>query len=384
MNIAKHIDDSELGERLRIARNSSGLTQEDVATVLDVARTTLVAIERGKRRVRSEELIKLADLYNVTVNDLVRPTAIHVDLAARFRRLPTKSDSSAHEREAVALLTKLATSSLELETLLGYPTDRFYPPARPISSGDITIQAEDIALALRHRLGLGLAPIADIVSLMELELGVRVFVYPIKGAISGVYAFDKKVGACILLNAAQPNVRRIFSAGHELGHFMSVRDLVDVYNDEATYQDRDEVFANAFAASFLMPATAVRERFREFVDSEGKFSTRHLIILANVFHVSMEALCRRLEALSLVPRKTYEALRAKGLSASLAREAMREEPRKVVQDTSPRLTFLAIEALERGLMSEGQICDILGIDRLDIRELLNIYGAGVDDGAELA
>ena len=42
--------------------------------------------------------------------------------------------------------------------------------------GDVRIQAENDATELRQWLGLGLAPVRDLVSLLELDLGVRVYV----------------------------------------------------------------------------------------------------------------------------------------------------------------------------------------------------------------
>ena len=49
-----------LGELLRDARENAKLTQAAAAQALNVARTTLVAIEQGQRRARLEELQKLA------------------------------------------------------------------------------------------------------------------------------------------------------------------------------------------------------------------------------------------------------------------------------------------------------------------------------------
>ena len=50
----------ELGRRLRVARESCGLTQEDVAKHLGVSRPTVAQMELGNRAVTSLELDKLA------------------------------------------------------------------------------------------------------------------------------------------------------------------------------------------------------------------------------------------------------------------------------------------------------------------------------------
>lgn len=49
-----------MGRRLRLAREWAGFTRAQAADEIDVARTTLVAIESGRRRVRIDELRGLA------------------------------------------------------------------------------------------------------------------------------------------------------------------------------------------------------------------------------------------------------------------------------------------------------------------------------------
>ena len=41
-----------LGQRLQEARRARGLTQQDVADSLELARTTITALEKGERRIR--------------------------------------------------------------------------------------------------------------------------------------------------------------------------------------------------------------------------------------------------------------------------------------------------------------------------------------------
>ena len=72
---------------------------------LRVARTTLVAMEQGRRRVRIDELQQLARLYGTSVNAVLRREAVHVDFVPRFRKLVTANDESAER--AARLLTDL-------------------------------------------------------------------------------------------------------------------------------------------------------------------------------------------------------------------------------------------------------------------------------------
>jgi len=373
------VNATQVGDRLRIARSSAGLTQEAAAAILGVARTTLVAIERGQRRVRPGELRDLSRLYSVSANQLLRPTAVHVDIVGRFRRARLAGPSEHASAEAVRLLNWLVSSYVELERMLDKPHTTHYPPEQPLVPGDITEQAEDAALGLRHRLGLGLAPIPDIVSLFELEMGIRIFVRPLDSTISGVFAYDNKVDACILLNSKHPRQRRAMTAAHEIGHFMSNRSAPDVYHEEQTSASKEERFAVAFGVALLMPAAAIRRRFREICSADSRFSARHLILLAHTFYVSPEAVCRRLEGLGLLPQGMWESLRERGFSAEKVREVLGDPAPDDTLIIPPRLSLLAAEAYQRGLISEGQLCEKLQMDRLEVRRLLDALDARSTD-----
>src|SRR3954453_13553585 len=56
-----------VGQRLRSARETLGLTQEDVAGALGIQRTSVIAMEAGKRNVSALELRRLARLYRRSV-----------------------------------------------------------------------------------------------------------------------------------------------------------------------------------------------------------------------------------------------------------------------------------------------------------------------------
>ena len=126
-------------------------------------------------------LTRLARLYGTSVNALLRREAVHVDLVPRFRKLWTTNDESLER--AARLMTDLVRAEVELENLLGVARTRNYPPARPLQAGDVRLQAENDATELRQWLGLGLAPVRDVMSLLELDLGVRLYVRPLDSRV---------------------------------------------------------------------------------------------------------------------------------------------------------------------------------------------------------
>jgi len=189
------ISAQEIGRRLRLARENAGIRQDDAAKVIDLSRPTLVAIEKGARRIRIQELQSLANHYGVSVNALLRREAVHTDLVPRFRRL--QDDEDAQTLEAVQLLNDLVKADVELENVLGIHRERQYPPERGINEGNVIELAEQHAQDLRDWLGLGSGPIADIFTLIELDLGIRLYQRRLssKSKVSGLFAYDDQVGA---------------------------------------------------------------------------------------------------------------------------------------------------------------------------------------------
>jgi transcriptional regulator with XRE-family HTH domain len=65
------IEQVEVAQRLRAARETLGLTQEDVASALGMPRTSVIAMEAGKRNVTALEIRRLARLYRREVSWLL-------------------------------------------------------------------------------------------------------------------------------------------------------------------------------------------------------------------------------------------------------------------------------------------------------------------------
>lgn len=374
---------AETGERLRLAREGAKITQAAAAQAIGVSRTTIVAMEQGERRARISELQQLARLYGTSVNALLRQESVHVDLVPRFRRMVGSDEGAA---EAAELLADLAKAEVELENLLGIKRFRNYPPERALLPGDVKAQAEHDATELRQRLGLGIGPVTNVVTLLEMELGVRVYVRRVDGRISGVFAYDDALGACILLNANHPRERRNHSAGHETAHFISTRREPEVLHQDESENSREERYANAFARAFLTPARAVLQKFQEVTAGSERLTRRHVIILAHFFGVSREAIVRRLEELGSVKPGTWDWFMANGgISDEQARQVLGDlngsdtEKAEADRPTTLRLNLLAYEAHRRGLMSEGQLARLLHLDRVELREILGSQETEGDD-----
>ena len=384
----ERLSDTEIGERLRIARETAKLTQAAASAEINAARTTLVAIEQGQRRIRMDELQKLAALYETSANAILRREAVHLDMVPRFRRLPQGTDNAAED--AAKLLNDLVKAELELENALGIKRFRNYPPERPLLPGDVKAQAEEDAQELRDWLGIGAGPVFDVLPILELQLGIRLYLRRLDAKISGLFAYDDAAGACVLLNANHPLERLKQTALHELAHFISARRQPEVLTAGEKFLSREERYAKYFAPCFLTPARAVRQRFAETTAGQSHLTRRHIIILAHAFGVGREAMVRRLEDLTLARQGTWDwferngGITAKDVELVLGKPPDRGAICAAAQGSIPyRIALLAREVWKRDLYSEGQLARLLKLDRLEIREVLDGAEAEENEANEL-
>lgn len=158
------IDPKILGGRLQEARKSRGLTQQSVADEMEVARTTVVAIEKGERRLTPHELIKLAALYGRSVSDFVSRQFVVEAYVPQFRAALGVAESHESGLEEASELQVLAENYVELERILGMSMPKAYPHTYSESGASAEQVAEEIATNERNRLGIGDGPLGIFVS----------------------------------------------------------------------------------------------------------------------------------------------------------------------------------------------------------------------------
>jgi Zn-dependent peptidase ImmA (M78 family)/DNA-binding XRE family transcriptional regulator len=367
-------DPRELAARLREARKAAGFTQDAASAHLGVARTTVVAIEKGERSARPEELIQLAALYRRTVNELLRPGQPASPFAVQLRAAIAKDDVVATEIEAPTwAFQRLCEDYVELERLSGAPMSMNYPPERRYAGAPPEMAGEDLAQRERLRLGIGEGPISNLRLLLEQDVGLRVFYLELPTDVAAMFSYDPQLGGCVAVNSRQPYERRRLSLAHEYGHFLSSRHRADVtilrrYRREPG----NERLANTFARCFLMPADGVTRRVNETkATKNGQFTNADILTLAHYFGVSVEAFTRRLEELRLVRSGKWERLKASGFKVAEARRLLGITSGPVVDDhVPPRYRFLALDAYRADKLSEAQLANFLRLDRMQVREMI--------------
>jgi Zn-dependent peptidase ImmA (M78 family)/DNA-binding XRE family transcriptional regulator len=374
------IDDATIGKRLQSARRALGLTQTAVAEQMGMVTSTVSAIESGKRAVTGEELYRFAQL-------LGRPVAYFLEAEGTaptpgFQYLFRAVADKLFERGPLVELEQLADDYDLLEELVGTPP----LPLPPDYSGfgfRTDQDAETLAEMERARLGLGDAPVGDLIDLLDGTIGIRTFLLPVQqNNWSSVSVRSRGGRPCMAINSKEPPYRRHFDLAHEYGHV-----LVHLFRPDgpAAHIDvgprvgrvpADERFADAFAAAFLMPRRAVLRQLDLVLKAgAGRFTDFDLVHLAMHFGVSGQAMTLRLIALRKMPREIYDehwrTRKFDALAGMLGYDV--EDPegfweRRVI--LPPRFRYLAMKAYEDEEISLAKLAGLLREDFYELRELM--------------
>lgn len=398
----------ELGRRIRSARESCGLTQEQLGDGAGLSRIAIGQIEAGSRSVSSLELDRVAHAVARDIKSFFAESFVERDaLAALFRSdaelaeqaelLKALQDSLALGREMTNLERLLAIDRAQLLTAS-------YEVPVPKSRWDAIQQGQKIATEERQRLGLGAVPIGDLSELLEAQ-GVRTGLVDLPENISGLTLVDATIGVFVVINARHATVRQRFSLAHEYGHVLLDRDRAGAISRAENRSDLLEVRANAFAASFLMPAEGVEQ----FVQAFGKGGASRMqvavfdeseavqveqraapgsqdiqlydvALLAHHFGASRIAALYRLKNLRLIDDREFERLRAeeeRGAGQTIASLLLAPEPSSDAlsrDDFRRRFLALALEAYRREEITRskfGELAAMVGLGPDQLGEALH-------------
>jgi Zn-dependent peptidase ImmA (M78 family) len=364
------IDDKTIGERLQAARRALGLTQTDVGETMGMVTSTVSAVEAGKRAVTGAELYHFAQLLD-------RPVAYFLGGeappdAGGFRYL-FQAAEKLFERGPLVDLEQLVDDYDLLEDLVDAP-----PLPLPPDYSDFGFQADQDAETLaemeRARLGLGDAPVTDLMDLLDGKVGIRTFLVPVdQNNWSSVSVQGRDGRPCIAVNSKDYVYRRHYDLAHEYGHVLVHlfrKDGPPAHIELGTPVGRvsaEERFANAFASAFLMPRRAVLGQLDLVLKANaGRFTDFDMVHLAMHFGVSGQAMTKRLVTLRKLSRDVSDAYWKQGGHRFNALAAMLgynvEDPdgfweRPAILPT--RYRYLAMKAYEDDEISLAKLAELL-------------------------
>jgi Zn-dependent peptidase ImmA (M78 family)/transcriptional regulator with XRE-family HTH domain len=239
--------------RLKEARRGKGLSQTELADAVGVTRQAISAYEQGERHPEPVVFASIARAlgqpYSYFTGD--RPITSGPVGPAFFRSRKTKAkavnDRCEIWREWFAQCANIFAEFVKLPDVVlpdAAPTEgQFY-------SDD---EVEELAMSCRRMWGLGVGPIANMLSLIES-----------KGIIAGRAGFGSlEVDAFSFWSGQRPMivlasdkeccVRGRYDTAHELGHLVLHRGIGEEELGDPETLEQIEREANRFAAAFLLP-----------------------------------------------------------------------------------------------------------------------------------
>ena len=372
------LDNATIGSRLRTARRTLGLTQTDAGGRMGMVTSTVSAIEAGKRSVTGSELYEFSRLYQ-------RPVAYFLqteDLSTSpgFQYLFRRVEDTVLDRSPIVELESLASDYDLLEDLVGVS-----PPPLPPDYSSFEFRGEKDAEALaemeRVRLGLGEAPVKDLIDLLDGTVGIRVFMLPVsQQSWSGLVVSDRSGRPCVAVDSKEPFYRRNFTLAHEYGHALvdlsepsTPQGWID-FASEGHRRNHSERFADAFAAAFLMPRRAVLAQLDRIMRANaGQFTDYDLVHLAMHFGVSGQAMSLRLVTLRRMPRHVHRDYWDQTSFKSIANDLgfrVEDDSWRAPAVLPPRYRYLAMKAYEQGTVSLAKLSELLRANFYELRDRL--------------
>jgi len=339
--------------RLEMARAIRQMTATDLAAAASISAPWISQIENVKK---------------IPGPDLVREFArvLNFPLEFFYRQVEAQPPSDAFHFRATSKLAKkdeatarsLSTLAIELSDWIEgtyHSPAPAVPEVQDLIGSDDELAPEQAAEAVRGAWGLGVAPIKNLLQLLESK-GAKV--YSAGGPLQAIDAFSFRHGATpvIFLNVHKSAERLRFDLAHELGHLVMHGGSLNVEPGK-----EKEQAANDFASSFLMPRSDVIGAIHG-----NNLMLEDVLMLKRRWRVSAMALNLRAHRLGVISDWTYSTL-AKQLSMAGFR---RGEPGSDLRtESSSLLTQVMSDMRSRG-QGFAELARLLDVRTQDVQDLM--------------
>jgi Zn-dependent peptidase ImmA (M78 family)/DNA-binding XRE family transcriptional regulator len=343
--------------RLSLARKRRGLTLVHLATATEVSVRSLSAYENGGQRPSQDTLRRLAAVLDVPVEFLQAGDVDEIPIdAISFRAI---SKLTAGQRDTARSAGRIALMLAE------WIEQRFHLPGPEVPSLP-TLDPDTAAEVVRARWGLGVAPLGNLVRLLEAH-GVRVFSLAADCAAVDAFSFVWRQTPYVLLNTAKSGERGRFDAAHELGHLVLHSEHRVPHGPDAEQE------ANRFAAAFLMPRASV------LAHGLANATIDRVLAAKQTWRVAAMALTHRLHELGLLTDWGYRTA-----CVDLSRRGYRtSEPGGIPRETS-QLLDRVFQSLRGDGISPAAIARDLCITVAELnRHVFGLIPTALDGGAAL-
>lgn len=343
-------------DRFKAAQRLRGLSLSETAQRLDIKQPTLRKYLQEERTLPSDFWTNASNAFDVPEaffrqrHDDYQFDVSDINFRARARIKAAYSNSTIeYIKLAVAINSYFSKRIRNLPTFKVIDDYNIDPCSEDA--------AEVAALRVRSEWGLGVQPVKNIVSLMELK-GIRTFSLPLNVREVDALSISIDGQPFVLLDTQKSAERTRFDAAHELAHI-----FLHIYDTKPPHQDTDykkrESEADRFASCFLMPT-------KSFLELAPKnMSIENMLKYKEYWRVSLQSINYRSHKLSLISDWVYRSncMKINSMGFHI------KEPRP----TNPDLSVLHLKMLkildEAGGFSVGQMLDEIGISKNDFDNL---------------
>lgn len=291
-----------VGTKIRKLREEMGLTQEDLATSVDLSSEFISLLELGRRSPSLESLSRIARFFDKEIAYFILEKQESFDSLLKGEKL---------DSQAKRLLKRFRTycdDYMALEELTGRQSK-----LAPLYTN---ITAEKMAEEERRRLDLGNDPVSDVFSLLE-QSGLPVWRHPIPEEvnIAGAFVFvEYKQMAFAMVNSNQSRSLQILTATHEYGHYLKDRhngpiiDNTDIFiEDYITLYHGREKYAQTFALHFLLPPGKLMDFIEKDLRSK-QLGLEDILYIRRYYEVNFLALLQMLKKLEYISLSQFKEL----------------------------------------------------------------------------
>ena len=352
------------------------MTQDGLSDSLGFKdRQTLAAIEAGKRRVSSEELVRLSKILRRSVEFFTDPFILEGEAQFSFRaaEVTPESELKDFEQRAGEWIAFWREQSCGRKLPLAAKLEL----SERSSFEDAASYGE--ALAIHWQLGgelgeEGVVPADGLVEAIEKDLNVLVLYVSMPKGISGA-ACQLPGSNTILVNKDEPEGRRNFDIAHELFHILTWDSMPPQRRDfsEPGKGKRREQLADAFASALLMPRWQIEVDWQKAM-LDGKSVDEVISTFSPWLKVSPQALAYRLKNLGLISAVQLDEL--------IRRNPARQKLSAPVPLFSQRYMECAKSAIEKARVSVSRLIKLLGLSsgRIELKELFAQHGIVAPEG----
>lgn len=343
--------------RLTFARQLRGMRKKDLGESIGRTAAAVTQYESGKALPSMETL-------QAIMSALRLPAAFFCDDSGSLPNAPLEGVHFRSNIDVPKIVRQKACNYGRLVNMvygcLEWLGVKFPEPALPkLESPQLESGIEELAVAVRHQLGLGLGPIHDLADLLE-SLGVRlIFLPPDDSYRLDAFATWLDGRPCMILDSGVPPSRLQFNYAHELSHL--------VFDEEKPGNDRGiERKAHRFAGAFLMP----RETFE--LECPRSYKNGNWLAIKRHWHVSIAAALYRGRQLGIVSEKVYR-------NACIQRtiRSLRDREEGEFEPSLPTLLNQAMRLVSDHVNLED-LSNRIGIHLEELEELLAMQG--VEEG----